>query len=511
MKYIDITMTPQMLYNRLPQPLLKLTLQSFARSFLKAGRASLWTCLGQWKNEWNVGLHRVRMRARNLTQEAYRGHYDQHDYEALQGATVMSLAAALRWLPVGVLPAAMLTCMNDPPLKHHDKSMDILDHKLAESIDKGMDFKDAERRLRNSVASSAKHVRQQQATRCIIWVLRMLGMVMLSCLLLMSSVLSESNAPFLAPILCSTLTCTVVLRCFLGTVVLPMVRLQHGIIISVRREVPEEKHITTQILEALEEKEASLSEWSSSGYSSAGESFLLEDPRGTSGTKVLGLENQWILLRPKAKRLHLRFSLLRSLPTCTQYAQTWEREDPLKHGRLLQVPNVGLKKVRRLTRTVSFRPTEDSDWPLKVRRHGLRRSHSLGTSIPQVLPERRWKAEPWSGFVDILDESKLPTLPVTASAMPPRGLVDEFERRHVFLRQRYDLTNQELSFPPLRETLQHAATDDKPWEESLDEALESYKPGGEFGPPLGPDMVDLPTLEEDDPFLNLPAHTPLIR
>merc|ERR1740123_1125665 len=146
MKYLKIKMTPQMIYNVLPQQSLKLTLDSFTQSFLKAGRASLWTCLGQWKNEWNVGLHHVQMRTRNLTREAYRGHFDQHDYAALQGATVWSLAAALRWLPVGALPAAMLTCMNDPPLKHHDKSMDILDHKLAESIDKGMDFKDAERR-----------------------------------------------------------------------------------------------------------------------------------------------------------------------------------------------------------------------------------------------------------------------------------------------------------------------------------------------------------------------------
>jgi len=101
----------------------------------------------------------------------------------------------------------------------------------------------------------------------------------------------------------------------------------------------------------------------------------------------------------------------------------------------------------RLTRTVSFVPTEESDWDLKFQKFKLRRSRSLGTITAEELVERRAIPELWAGFADIFEESRrdgFPSLPQTIPQVPARGLVDELEEKRVFNEDPAAVTNKDL-------------------------------------------------------------------
>merc|ERR1719401_2712118 len=155
-------------------------------------------------------------------------------------------------------------------------------------------------------------------------------------------------------------------------------------------------------------------------------------------------------------RLKLRYQLLRGVERCGDHMQQWYREDPLKHGR--------------------FR---------------LKRSNSIGAGTAEEVFERRTKQEPWAGFVDVFDEFRrpgVPALPETADAVPPRGLVDEFEAQGVFRQHTEELTNKDLFCTnPWTDTTCGARMSrakrfitraqpppPSPWELEFDEALAPY-------------------------------------
>lgn len=504
--FLDLRMTPQQLYNRVPQPKVLLTCRQAIRNFRQAARASIWTSIGHWKESWNVGPHHLRLRTRDLMREAGRGHLDVHDYGAVERATAANVAGALLLMPGGIALAALARHCNWPPLRHCDHSMDILRHKIEEYVERGVSYKEAEITLKRMVQSKKKHRKQREREQRLERVLRVLSLVTVACLVLMAGLLSGGNAALLAPPLFAAASAAVVLHAFIERLVLPLVRLQHGIQINVHQEVPEEKKLTEQVLEALGSSSSSDTEGSSSDYSSANESFLDEAPRNHSEPHVIGVKSSKILVRPKNARLRLRFELLRSLPGCRQHLRRWQGEDPLRFGRLLQVPE-GHPEAMRQARSVSFRPTEESDRSLKAQRFTLRRSHSLGTMTVEEQCERRAVEDHWAGFADIFEEKQrpgMPVLPATAVSMPYRGAVEEFEAMGVFRQHTHELTNKDLiCMNPLTDTvlatrvgacLRRGQQPPKPWEVEIDEAL--AKPFGETDARNRPRLAPMEEEEE---------------
>merc|ERR1719321_1550232 len=101
----------------------------------------------------------------------------------------------------------------------------------------------------------------------------------------------------------------------------------------------------------------------------------------------------------------------------------------------------------RQTRTVSFRPTHENDWPAKVEEYKLKRSNTIGTITADEAFEFRQQTEPWAGYFDVFAEDKMtgmPNLPDTTDAVPYRGVVDELEAQGIFRQGSRDLTNKEL-------------------------------------------------------------------
>ncbi|CAE7435670.1 TSA 417 [Symbiodinium natans] len=219
--------------------------------------------------------------------------------------------------------------------------------------------------------------------------------------------------------------------------------------LSVLRETPDEIAVMEKVLEAYrsfpqEEEESSEDGDESSDYSSANESFLDEDPASKNLPEVLGSKKVKILVRPKAARLRMRYELMRSLPASGDHLLRYQREEPLKYGRLLRVPGLLPPLARRGPRSrkqdkvfmrkstqACFSPTMESDWCHKESLFRLRRSHSLGTGVAfENKPEEREPRDHWNLHTDIFDEhsrSGIPQMPKVYERMPERGLVDQFE------------------------------------------------------------------------------------
>jgi len=466
------------------------------RTCVKALRAAAWTVLGHWKESVNVRAYRVRRRTRDLAKEAFRGHYDLHDYQVSQRAAAKSVSVCLMWLPCGVALAPLAHACNHPPLRHCDHSLDILRHKIEEYMEKGMEYKQAESTLQRYLVVS-KGDRQRIAWDLLLTkVMKVLSLITYLCILLLACVLTgEAIGSFGKFLFALAAMCTAV-HSFLDKVVWPKVRLQRAILIDTDLLLPEEKKITQQVHDALGSSDSSVTEDSSSDFSSANESFLDENPKSEKQPEVLGVKGGKVIVHPKACRLRLRFSLLRNTAPCTDHTSRWRHEEPLKHCRLLQVPEAHMDAFRP-HRTVSFKPTEESDWNLKFKQFGLRRSRSIGTAWAEEVYERRLDQERWAGFVDICGESRLvdlPRLPETEEQMPPRGIIEDFESLGVFRRQHSEeLTNAALFLTtPWKDTaggdnlkrlgralMGTAPPVFKTWEAPFDEALAAGHPAME--------------------------------
>lgn len=150
-----------------------------------------------------------------------------------------------------------------------------------------------------------------------------------------------------------------------------------------------------------------------------------------------------------------------------------------------------LNHIERGRHRQQFGPTEANDAQVKALRFGFKRSHSLGTITARELPEYRARHESLAGFCDIVEErfsSGIPSLPIDVN-MPPRGLVDEFEGQGVFRQPSELYTNKKMMCSnPWKETktaerlarvarfLTNAeAPEPPPWEISFDEEV------GKFG------------------------------
>merc|ERR1712151_11308 len=136
------------MYNRIPRPDIRISYRATAEAVLGAVRASYFTSLGQWKSRWNVGPHHVRTRTRNLVAEACRKHLDKYDYEMVEHATARTIATSVCLLPGGHLLHAFIHHCNHPVLRHCDRSLDILQHKIQEYLEREISYKQAEMALK---------------------------------------------------------------------------------------------------------------------------------------------------------------------------------------------------------------------------------------------------------------------------------------------------------------------------------------------------------------------------
>eukprot|EP00928_Gymnodinium_smaydae_P019592 TRINITY_DN17526_c0_g4_i1.p1 TRINITY_DN17526_c0_g4~~TRINITY_DN17526_c0_g4_i1.p1 ORF type:complete len:2125 (+),score=334.01 TRINITY_DN17526_c0_g4_i1:764-6376(+) len=504
-----LKVTPQVLYNRLPQQTNDVTFKSFVRCIRAALRTSLSTCLGQWSEHRNVGPHRVQHRTRLLARESNRHHFDGDDYLATQLASASTVATSLLWLPspVGFILAALTARCNRPALRQCDRSLDILLHKIAEFEERGVTYKQAEIALKRSLYSNPAHERRhRRADRCL-RLQKMLNLGILACLVMLCG-MPVQFLQWNAQIIFLVAGSCALAHAIIEHVFLPMFLLPNAISIQTRRPGFEEKEIEKTVAEALGSDTSSNTVSSSTEYSSANDSFLDEDPRSENLPSVLGYKRAKVVVRPKGARLRMRLDLLRGMPACDHQVKQWDREDPYKYGRLLRVPGAHLD-VQRRCRTLAFSPTDESDMVLKAKEHRLIRSRSLGTITPSEEYEWRMRYERWAGFADIFEEGARPgppTQPRPMARLPNRGVVDVLEAQGAFREQVGETTNQDLFFmSPLTDVgwvnslkqLAGAKPKPKPWEESFDEALHRGYEGGDEGVPLPPPILEAEAAETE--------------
>ena len=527
---VDLTqlaVLPRALYNAVPKPQVRVWLRQAFLRIWDSMKVIAWTIIGWWKQEANLGPLRVRLRCRELIKEVGRGHIDQEDYKAAQISTANSVAILLLWLPGCAVLSLLARYCNAPPVRNLDDTMDIVKQKIQEYVDKGSNYKEAELAVRKQLGErrgggKLRSVYVARARR----LQSFLGMGIASSSMVMVSplVMAESTVTWAAPIfftLTFTLVSTYVL---LDRVIVPWVAPKKMLMLSVLRETAEEIGVMNDILETFrnmpkEEEEASSQDGDeSSDYSSANESFLDEDPKSSNDPDVLGSKQVKILVRPKAARLRMHFELMRSVPLCGEHMLRYQREEPLKYGRLLRVPGllpavrqkaarttrarytrrtlaqVQPKSAAREARSYSFSPTLGSDTQHKEEKFRLRRCHSTGTGVAfEGKVEERMLRDHWEMHADVFDEKSrpgLPTMPRVDEKMPHRGLVDQFEAVGTFKVQAETKTIRELASKGLfsdtnfGDRMMKAFTavtgietrgGPDPWQLPVDEALDGYE------------------------------------
>lgn len=453
----EFVLTPQQLYEKIPKPQVVVSCKRLLMNIRRSLRCCWSVCMGQWKEGWNIKALRLRLRVRDYAKEVWRKSYDQRDYNVMEWATARTVASATLGLPGGALLWATAMYLNRPAFRHYDDSMDIIQHKVEEYVDRGTSHKQAMIIIMKKLIRKPEHRWKKAWTLRCVRIVFLLNVTLLFCLITMACAVTGENAFWLLP-QCSVLVIgSLIARTVIEQLVMPALMLPSTTTISVRRELDDEKYIMSQVREAIGSEESSTTEDSLSDYSSANESFLDEDPRSTNLPSVLGVKNAKIIVRPKACRLHMRFKLQQCIPDYGAHLRRWKREDPLKHCPLLQVPgayaeqserwnNCGGYALRR-ERSVAFQPTEASDWPMKVQKFGLRRCNTLSTISAREDYMWRQQHERWDGWFDIFEEKALkglPRLPKTKMKMPDRGLVDQFEEQTVFRPNEQELTNKQI-------------------------------------------------------------------
>jgi hypothetical protein len=427
---------------------------------------------------------------------------DADDYLVVERASARTIAACTLWLPGCSALWACALYFNNPPLKQLDDSLDILQHKIEEFMEKGKTYKEAVQTLKRFLVGKTQRRRLLPWFRRCERAARLCQLVNLISLVVLSSFLNGDNAEIIiSPASLIIFVCLLV-KNSLEYLVMPMLLISRTVEASTKAESPQEKQVRLEIDEIIGTDDSSSTQDTSTEYSSANESFLDEDPRSEALPSVLGVRAAKVIVRPKAIRLRLRFQLQQNIPRFNDYVRQWRREDPYRHGRLLHVPKK-FPHVFPKSRTVSFFPTDESDWPLKatkfdfrcrgmshdtfvgtkaflhdvhrkfprqfghteaceaywqsrgmaepfgpmhVSRFGFKRSHSLGTLTARELPEWRAKYEAATGFCDIVEErfsSGVPKLPADGE-LQARGLVDEFELQGVFRQVTDEFTNKDM-------------------------------------------------------------------
>eukprot|EP00931_Biecheleriopsis_adriatica_P103032 TRINITY_DN77922_c0_g1_i1.p1 TRINITY_DN77922_c0_g1~~TRINITY_DN77922_c0_g1_i1.p1 ORF type:complete len:2254 (-),score=410.37 TRINITY_DN77922_c0_g1_i1:43-6741(-) len=482
---VDITklqVMPRPLFNAVPRTPVNIHLRQPFLRFYDSLKVAAWTVIGCWKEEFNTGPLRVRLRCRELVKETGRSYIDQEDYNTIQRSSANSVANCLLLMPGGAFVSEMCRYTNSPALRNFDSTLDIMKHKIEENVDKGVPRKEAELQLRRYLASGHAGDRSKfNRLSTLARLQKILSLVIVGCLAILSSPLANGkNAEWAAPLFFSIAWICAIVTTYLERVIIPLMSPSREAMVSVKREVKEEISVMEKVLDTFrnmdkEESESSESEDNSTEYSSANESFLDEDPQSRANPNVLGARKLKIIVRPRRHRTLMRFNLLRAREEMGTHAQRWAREDVFKYGRLMRVPGLlpplkrpkpvqlgaakhdkymavdarkkmeqGLKikqpkSAFRDLRSYCFSPTEESDAQFKEEVHGLKRSASLGTgfSCEQKCEERSVK-DHWGAHADVFMESYrggMPKMPAVLDRMPPRGLIDEFEARESFMPQ----------------------------------------------------------------------------
>eukprot|EP00439_Symbiodinium_sp_Y106_P051217 s1524_g6.t2 len=457
---IQLAVLPRPLYNTVPKPKVHLWLRQPWLRLYESSKVCVYTVLGLWKEGANLSPLRVRWRCRELVKQAGRGYLDQEDYTTTQISTAATVGMLLLWLPGCAILSLPARYCNWPPLRNMDSSLDITKHRIQDYVNNGLSYKEAEVALRKYLTAGEKNLKFRvrflaRARR----LQKMLSVVMTFCMLaLVSPITMGDGVTWAAPLFFLLLFTLAAVHAALDRLLIPWLSPVKITMLSVLRETADEISLMEKVLEAYrsfpqEEVESSEDGEESSDYSSANESFLDEDPSSQNLPEVLGSKKVKILVRPKALRLRMRYELMRSLPASGDHLLRYQREEPMKYGRLLRIPGLlppiprrgpRSRKTRKIqedlrqpksaareARTVSFSPTLESDWSYKEWLFRLRRSHSLGTGVAfENKPEEREPRDHWDLHSDIFDEhsrSGIPWMPKVSERMPERGLVDQFE------------------------------------------------------------------------------------
>lgn len=482
----DEILRPEKVYDQVEKDKIKLSCRAFARYSKQALKATIRAMQGRW-GEQNVELFKLRSRTRDYAKEFFRGHYDQFDYNICLTATAKSIALASCWLPGGIVVSRIIDYCNKPALRMMDGSLDIVNHKVEEYTERGIGHREAMTTVRRYLVATAKHRMQERWAIRATYVKRVLNVATLVCLVLLSTIVNASNVETFALPLCATAFAALVVRVFVEQIVDPLLMLPRMVQINCRRETEKEKLIKTRVHAVTDVIESSETIESSTDYSTDDEEGLdnVEDVLKGGEGKIVVVKDQKVICRPRLVLLRLRFAMQRGRFTFGDHWGLWHRNDPLKHGRLLQIPSCHLDFMRQM-RTVSFSPTAENDWPSKIQNFKLKRSNTLGTITSDEVFEFRVQTEPWAGYFDVFEEKSMPGFPVlpeTVDAVPYRGVVDEMEAQGIFRQATRDLTNGDLCCGnPFSDTKFSSAMNDvaryvmkkgpapkKPWELSFDE------------------------------------------
>ncbi|OLP89276.1 Major surface-labeled trophozoite antigen 417 [Symbiodinium microadriaticum] len=417
---MQLAVLPRPLYNAVPKSRPALFVKKPASYALRVFcKVCAFTVLGLWKEAWEQTFLLCEFGG----------------VAASSSNRLVEVIWIRLWLPgCSVLSLPARYC-NWPPLRNMDSSLalglgthrDITKHRIQDYVNNGLSYKEAEVALRKYLTAGEKNLkfrvrflaRARRLQKMLSALDALLSVVMTFCMLaLVSPVTMGDGVTWAAPLFFLLLFTLAAVHAALDRLLIPWLSPVKITMLSVLRETPDEISVMESVLEAYrsfpqEEVESSEDGEESSDYSSANESFLDEDPSSQNLPEVLGSK--------KVKILVSGDHLLR-----------YQREEPLKYGRLLRIPGKTFVSRRaRESRTVSFSPTLESDWSHKESLFRLRRSHSLGTGVAfENKPEEREPRDHWDLHSDIFDEhsrSGIPWMPKVSERMPERGLVDQFE------------------------------------------------------------------------------------
>ncbi|CAE7767319.1 PTAC2 [Symbiodinium necroappetens] len=508
---IQLAVLPRPLYNAVPKPKVHLWLRQPWLRLYESSKASYalrvfckvcaFTVLGLWKEAWEQTFLLCEFGG----------------VAASSSNRLVEVIWIRLWLPgCSVLSLPARYC-NWPPLRNMDSSLalglgthrDITKHRIQDYVNNGLSYKEAEVALRKYLTAGEKNLkfrvrflaRARRLQKMLSALDDLLSVVMTFCMLaLVSPVTMGDGVTWAAPLFFLLLFTLAAVHAALDRLLIPWLSPVKITMLSVLRETPDEISVMESVLEAYrsfpqEEVESSEDGEESSDYSSANESFLDEDPSSQNLPEVLGSKKVKILVRPKALRLRMRYELMRSLPASGDHLLRYQREEPLKYGRLLRIPGKTFVSRRaRESRTVSFSPTLESDWSHKESLFRLRRSHSLGTGVAfENKPEEREPRDHWDLHSDIFDEhsrSGIPWMPKVSERMPERGLVDQFEMVGTFKPHVQSRSIKEVALngliadtrlgDRLWKTLAAVAgaetVSQDTWQQPVDEALEATSP-----------------------------------